>query len=294
VGADRVRSGWVYALASSDTPFVKIGLTTTSPAQRIREINNSQNYGPLGPWWQVDVRVVRDVAKIERILHRQLADRRAEIANTRELFSISPAEARALLGTIPAAELDRPVPVDQLRLRPDFMAYLLNLFRTSGLENFRDIQESWTFSLFPSTSGGRYFTLNIDRHEVAYSQPIRGEEELVLHALVVDRMILRDRQMKTWLRGFNGVSSLAPYSSSWGNAAKLQFEAKFDDCLGLFENTTLRRALLAYWYDALLRMRDRGARSLFARFHDYNATSEIFRHLEERDRFSAKASGNRT
>lgn len=37
----------------------------------------------------------------------------------------------------------------------------------------------------------------------------------------------------------------------------------------MFEVTAFRRALVAYWYDALLRMRDIGSRSLHARHHNY-------------------------
>ena len=287
-----MKTGWIYALRTDAIPCVKIGLTTTSPAQRISEINASPNYGPHGPWYQIDVRVVRDVATVETALHRQLADRRStDFPNTRELFNISPQEARAALDGIPDTMLAEKVPIDKLRLRPDFMAYLLELFRISGLSNFRDLQEAWTFTLFPSTAGGRFFTLNIDRHEVAFSHPLVDCDERVQNAIVVDAMVKSDRTVRTWLKRNDGRIRRTPYTSSWGNSVVLDFQTSFDESLGLMEITGFRRALVAYWYEALLRMRDKGTRSLFARFHNYDATSEIFRHLSERNRFLSRLPG---
>ncbi len=178
------------------------------------------------------------------------------------------------------------MPIHKLAVEPDYLDYLMSLFQNSGLENFRDIQESWTFSLFPSTSGGRFFTLNIDRHEVAYAQPIRGSEHQFF-SIVVDATIRKDREFKGLLRPYAGSIRSTPYVSNWGNAVSVGFEASFDEAIRLFQATAFRRALLAYWYDALLRMRDRGARSLFARFHNYDAVSEIFRHMDERKKFRA-------
>ncbi|MDG1470538.1 MAG: GIY-YIG nuclease family protein [Ascidiaceihabitans sp.] len=281
--------GWVYALRSDTCDFIKIGLTSTSPFQRVNELNHSINYGPLGPWQQLDIRQVKDVRSIETALHRRLqAKRVTTIAGAQELFAISPAEARAAFADIPDADLLLPVPVNRLNLDTNFVAYLMALFQNSGLENFRDLQESWTFSLFPSTNGGRYFTLNIDRHEVAFCMPIPGEPDIVHHSIIVDQMIAQDREFKNWLRDLGGWTEPVPHPSNWGNARKITLQATFEECLGLFANTGFRRALIAYWYEALLRMQERGTRSFFARFHNYDATSEIFRHLRETKNFRAR------
>jgi len=287
VGAARgVSEGWIYALTSEAVPLCKIGLTTTSPAQRIREINQSANYGPHGPWKELDVRRVRDVANVEKALHLRLAEQKSnDIPKTRELFRLSREEARAALDSIPAAELTEAVPIHELRIAPDFLDYLMALFQQSGLENFRSLQESWTFSLFPSTAGGRFFTLNIDQHEVAFSQPSPNGGDLVLHRVVVDEMVRRDRTFRRMLRQFGGRISRVGYRSNWGAAVAVDFEVPFGSALSLFEHTAFRRALIAYWYDALLRMQSSQSRSLFARFHNYDAVSEIFRHMEERRRF---------
>lgn len=158
------------------------------------------------------------------------------------------------------------------------------LFKNSGLENFRDIQESWTFSLFPRTAGGRFFTLNIDRHEVAFASPLNGSD-LQYFSIVVDASVANDRAFKKKLKPLAGTVRRAPYPSNWGNAVSVNFEANFDQASRISETTAFRRALVAYWYDALLRMRDLGNRSLHAKHHNYGAVSEIFRHMEDRRRF---------
>ncbi|WP_188672234.1 GIY-YIG nuclease family protein [Neptunicoccus cionae] len=284
-----MKSGWVYALYSNQSPLIKIGLTTTSPAKRIREINCSKNYGPLGPWLQLDVRQVKDTRGIEKTLHRQLNHyAHKDVPTASELFEISPNQAREALLQIPASELLAPLPITNLNLEPDFVAYLIALFRNSGIENFRDIQESWTFSLFPKTDGGRFFTLNIDKHEVAFSRPIASEPPLVHHEIVVDHMVLKDRDLKNWVRENGGLIKKTQYKSSWGNASTLVFQSTFDQARTLFQFPGFRRALIAYWYEALLRMQDRGTRSFFAKNHNYDAVSEIFRHMSEAHSFRAR------
>ena len=281
-----MKSGWVYALYSNNSPLIKIGLTTTSPKQRIKEINSSHNYGPLGPWLQLDIRQVKDTRGIETSLHRRLKSyHHKAVPTANELFEISPQDARDALQAIPVSDLLAPLPVNRLNLEPAFVSYLLTVFKNSGLENFRDIQESWTFSLFPSTAGGRYFTLNIDKHEVAFSAPFKEDTPFVYHQIVVDHMVLKDRDVKKWLRKHEGYIERTPYVSNWGNSVSVTFEATFEEACTLFEITGFRRALIAYWYEALLRMQDKGTRSFFARLHNYDATSEILRHMAEAKAF---------
>ncbi len=272
-------------LGSDAHTFHKIGLTTTSPAQRIKEINRDSTYGPFGPWYEIDVRKVRSVTQVESSLHRHLRGKRSlSIPRAREVFEVARDEARAALSIIPESDLADSVPIHKLMVEPDFINYLMALFKNSGLENFRDIQESWTFSLFPKTAGGRFFTLNIDRHEVAFAQPLK-DSEFRYFSIVVDESVRRDREFKKKLKPLAGTMSKTPYVSNWGSAISVNFAASFDEAARLFEVTAFRRALVGYWYDALLRMRDLGTRSLHAKHHNYGAVSEIFRHMEQRRRF---------
>ena len=291
MGAGCLRSGWIYALRSDNSSSIKIGRTSTTPFQRLRELNAHEVYGPLGPWQHLHLKQVRDTIAVETALHRKLSAFRSQaFGSARELFDISPQRARLELDAIPQADLTAPVPLNKLQLDPPFLHYLRSLFEYAGLENFKEIQEAWIFSLFPKTAGGRFFTLNIDRHEVAYSAPIVGEPDLVHHIIVVDRLAKRDRELKRWLKQNFGWFERIPYPSNWGDAIVVCFQAPFDDSLGIFELSGFRRALIAYWFDALLRMQERGTRSLHAKRHNYDATSEIFRHLAEMRAFrSVKA-----
>ena len=280
-----MKEGWVYVLGSETHPAHKIGLTTTSPAQRIKEINRDSIYGPYGPWYELDVRKVRNVNAVETSLHRLLNKKRSlRVPRAREVFEITRDEARAALFSIPEAEFTDSVPIQKLLIEPDFLDFLMALFRCSGLENFRDTQESWTFSLYPSTGGGRDFTLNIDRHEVAYAAST-DDPKLQVFSIVVDSSIAASREFRRSVKHLCTDISNAPYQSNWGNAAVVGLVAPFDEAARLLVSSVFRRALVAYWYDALLRMRDQDTRSLHAKRHNYGAVSEVFRHMEERRRF---------
>ena len=70
-----------------------------------------------------------------------------------------------------------------------FSSYIINLFKFTGLLNWLNIQGAWTFVLFPSTAGGRYFTINIGPHEVAFSS-LGSKSFPQLNMILVDRLIL--------------------------------------------------------------------------------------------------------
>ena len=44
----------------------------------------------------------------------------------------------------------------------------------------------------------------------------------------------------------------------------------------------MRRALVAYWVDALIDLQERGAMSGYARYHDYNAVAALVARLQSR------------
>ena len=284
MGAGCLRPGYVYALWSDNSPFIKVGRTTTTPFQRLNEINNASPYREHGPWHLLDCKNVVNCFELETALHRKLsALRTADVPSANELFQITRADALALLASIPTSDLWEAVPVAKLELEPEFNAYISRLFELTGIEAFLDQQEAWTFSLFPSTSGGRYFTMNIGRHEVAYSAlPFEQEDYYPpLHVLVVDALINREKDVKGWLKERNGRIDKTPYKSARPNAVAISFEGEFEEVLGLFEIPGFRRALIAYWYDALLEMRRKGTRSLFAKHHNYSAISSIVNHMRE-------------
>ena len=155
-----------------------------------------------------------------------------------------------------------------------------------------DQQEAWTFSLYPSTSGGRYFTLNIGKHEVAYSQAVYDKNKTQVgtyHMIFVDKLVGRDRSFKKYLRSKTGrISWFNHYISALPHGRSVLFYGKFDDVIGIFDQPTLRRGMAAYWYDALLGLRDRGSRSLFAKSHNHSAVTHIMDQLRQERAFEKR------
>lgn len=267
--------GFVYVMRSPATPLVKIGLSTRAPFFRARELNREGGYGGFFGWTVVDYREVRDCNRVESVLHARFAAfNEVRPDGARELFAIS--EENAVAALIEASEtyLSGAVPVGKLRLHPGLLAFLRCLFRETGLTQFLDCQEMWTLSVFNKTEGGRDFTLNIDRHEVAFARPLRGTGEN-LFMLAADRLILGVDEVADWLKDRDGFVSDLPYASALADGVGVEFSGSYDQALQFFELPMVRRALVAYWYDVLLNLRDREKRSFFARFHNHNAVAAI-------------------
>jgi hypothetical protein len=276
--------GHVYVLISPNCEYVKIGMTENPPAIRIRQINGSENYKWVGPWTLSDFREVYDCRAVELYLHSIFKARRVSDAGSAdELFRVAPAEVRHHLEKLDPGLLVRHDVVDKMFIEKDFVLYLQRLFQFSGLNNYLNLQGAWTFSLFPSTSGGRYFTINIDRHEVAFTTLPRSSvrknprqiEPAPLHALVVDRLIRDFSKVEEWIEQHNGEIIDDNYASALPRSTCLLFKSNFAEAEKVFALEGVRRALIAYWSEALIRMQERGALSLFARHHNYNAVAKL-------------------
>lgn len=150
------REGFVYVMRSQAVNWCKIGLSECAPHFRAKVLSADTVYGPIGPWSEVDFRQVQDRSAAETALHRCFARHRCKFETARELFDVSADEACAKLRDVVSANLVRGDLVAQMKLDPGLVAFLLDLFRVTGLNQFSDLQEAWTFSLFPSTSGGRF------------------------------------------------------------------------------------------------------------------------------------------
>lgn len=282
--------GFIYALQSDNCDCLKIGRTDTAPGQRLTQINSSANYGPLGPWRQITSIKVADTSTVERSIHQQLTSfRSTAYPRCSELFSLTPEAVRHALAKVPQSYRPDGVKIAKLDVDQPFLNYLLRMFEVTGLENFMDQQEAWTFSLYPSTNGGRYFTLNIGKHEVAFSTPLvnnDGSPNKIEHMIYCDSLVLRDPEFLQFLASRNGeVTDSITYSSGLENGVSVYFEGNFDEVVGVFDQPTLRRGVAAYWYDALLGLRDRGSRSFFARFHNHSAVTAIMDHLRKKRAF---------
>ncbi|MDD4861152.1 MAG: GIY-YIG nuclease family protein, partial [Smithellaceae bacterium] len=163
-------AGYIYILTSPKIDCVKIGGTDYPPLKRINEINMTEPYKSLGPWSLADFRQVKDWRKIEYHLHYSFRSCLSEsIDQQKELFHVPVQDVTKLLNEIDPEQIINKPKIDRMFQDENFLAYITNLFVFSGLMNWLNIQGAWTFVLFPSTSGGRYFTINIGPHEVAFS-----------------------------------------------------------------------------------------------------------------------------
>ncbi|MDR1185232.1 MAG: GIY-YIG nuclease family protein [Coriobacteriales bacterium] len=272
------RRGFVYILTSLNTGLIKIGGTEYLPAKRIKEINATNPYRSLGPWTSYDFRQVEDWRKIERHLHYAFKDFQAtDVEGQRELFKISPYEASLQLqGLDPAEQIGRPK-VDRLFNDRDFAEYLQRLFVCAGLLNWLDIQGFWTLSLFPATSGGRYFTLSVGSHEVAFSP--YADDNRQTHMIFVDKLLLDYSETVDWIARHDGGFCEENYVTADEHSVSVYFAGDFKEALDFLELPGVRRAIIAYWTERLVIAAERGSSSMFARFHNYNAVAELRRRI---------------
>jgi len=237
--------GFVYILTSPNTECIKIGGTDYPPAKRIKEINQSEPYKSLGPWSLADFRQVQDWRKVEYSIHYSLRSHlNLEIDRQKELFRISVHEASEILNSIDPEQIVNKPKVDRLFQDDLLLDYVTKLFIFTGLMNWLNIQGSWTFALFPSTSGGRYFTINLGPHEVAFST-IGKRDQKQVNMVLVDRLVLDFGEVINWISAHNGSITVDHYVTALPRSTSLVFEGDFNDALEFYSLDGVRRALIA-------------------------------------------------
>lgn len=267
--------GHIYALSSPVCQYVKIGGTDYVPLKRIREINCSEPYKSLGPWSLHDFRQVADWRKVETSLHYTLRSKLVtSILGQKELFAISPVEASELFEQIDESLVLKKPRIDRMFQDQEFSGFLGTLFRFTGLLNWLDLQGAWTFTLFPTTSGGRYYTINIGTHEVAFAS-LANSDRPSLHMLHMDRLIHDFRDVTTWVRRRHGGLVDDHYASALPRSTSVCFEGDFVDAREFLSLAGVRRAMIAYWAESLIQLQETGRSSVHAAHHNWNAVAEI-------------------
>ncbi len=266
--------GFVYILVSPNSNYIKIGGTERPIGERLRGINGTEPYADHGPWELSDFLHVTDWRLVEGGMHRHFVERNVrDIAGTRELFAVPPHEARIRLRLTDVALRVDHEKTDKVFKDRNVRLFLFKLFQLSGLYGSLDIQGAWALSLLPKTNGGRWFTLNIGPHEVAFStfKPISGKFE---HYLILDRLILEYPETIIWIGKHDGEVRKATYASA-ERAVTISFREDFANAERVFGLPGVRRALIAYWAEALADLRERKTKSVYARYHSYGAVSEL-------------------
>ena len=273
------QAGHVYVLTSSGSPFIKIGGTSHAPLKRIREINACEPYKGLGPWTLHDFRQVTDWRNVEYRLHYALRSKFATaISGQNELFDVAASDASVYLTELdPSLVVKKPV-IDRMFQDAEFAAYVEKLFRVTAILNWLDLQGGWTFSLFSATSGGRYYTLNIGRHEVAYAT-LPTRDRPAMHMVYMDQLFQDFEEPCQFLKAHDGEIHNDRYASCNGHSSAVFFTGSFADAAAFLDLPGVRRAILAYWCESLVQIQERGSLSLFARFHHWNAVAELHRRL---------------
>jgi hypothetical protein len=276
-GCQAVPQGFVYILVSANSNYIKIGGTGNPIGERLREINGTASYAEHGPWELSDFLHVTDWRLVEGEMHRHFRELNIRnVAATRELFSATPHEARLRLRLTNASLRVDHERTDQLFRDRSVVLFLHRLFQLSGLFGNLDIQGAWTLSVLPKTKGGRWFTVNIGTHEVAFTtrNPNGGR---VSHFLVLDRLILDYPETVIWVGRRNGEVHEAHYATA-ERAVIVSFEEDFASAEKFFALPGVRRALVAYWAESLADLRQRQSKSVYARYHSYDAVSELLQY----------------
>jgi hypothetical protein len=266
--------GFVYILVSPNSNYIKIGGTEGPISERLRGINGTESYADHGPWELSDFLHVTDWRLIESAMHKHFSKHNVgNVAGTRELFSVPPHEARTRLRQTDVALRVGHDKTSQIFRNLDLGLFLFKLFQLSGLYGNLDMQGAWTLTLLPKTNGGRWFTLNIGSHEVAFStyKAVGGKFE---HYLILDRLILEFPETIIWIGKHAGSVEEAPYASA-DRAVVISFWEDFASAERMFALPGVRRALIAYWAEALADLRERKTKSVYARYHSYDAVSEL-------------------
>jgi hypothetical protein len=170
---------------------------------------------------------------------------------------------------------------EQIFSNREVKLFLFRLFELSGLFGNVDIQGAWTLTLLPKTNGGRWFTLNIGSHEVAFSTK-RAGDTIVRHFIVLDRLILEYPDTIIWIGNREGSVDLAEYVAA-ERAVVINFNESFANAERFFALPGVRRALVAYWAEALADLRQRKAKSVYARYHSYDAVAELMEYKRAND-----------
>ena len=272
--------GFIYILNSPNSDYIKIGGSAYPPAKRIKEINSSEPYKSMGQWTLYDFRQVTDWRKVEYDLHYVFRDKQVtHIANQKELFELAPHAASERLSLIVPEMLVGKPKVDRMFTFSNFAEYIIKLFRLTGLLHWLDSQGAWTFTLFPTTNGGRYFTLNINSHEVAFATLAKGDSKSMF-MLYADLLLLDFSHTSKWLKRNGGRFSKSHYASALPHGTSVYFTGDFETALEFLSLPGVRRALLAYWIESLLIMSDNNKMSLYSKVHNYNAVAEIKKRIE--------------
>ncbi len=95
----------------------------------------------------------------------------------------------------------------------------------------------------------------------------------------MDKLVYDFPEVGVWLKSHDGGFTEGLYKSALPRATSACFSCEFSEAEKFFMLPGVRRALIAYWTEALIRMRERGTLSFFVKSHNYNAVAQLMERL---------------
>jgi hypothetical protein len=129
-------------------------------------------------------------------------------------------------------------------------------------------------TLFPTTNRARCFTINIGTHEVAFSTAEAGVAKAT-HMIHMDRLIRDFAEVKSWICDHEGQLIDNNYVTALDRSTSVFFKGDFGQAHDFLNLKGVRRAIIAYWTEALLYLQERGRTSVHARHHNWNAVAAL-------------------
>ena len=98
--------------------------------------------------------------------------------------------------------------------------------------------------------------------------------------LLVDKLIFDFEEVINWIKNHNGSIEVDSYVTALPRSVSLIFEGNFEEVIEFYSLDGVRRALIAYWNEALIDLKERGVMSVYAKYHNYNAINKIVKCLQ--------------
>lgn len=91
----------------------------------------------------------------------------------------------------------------------------------------------------------------------------------------MDRMVHDFKEVSSWVRKRNGSFEDDIYATGLYRSTLVLFEGDFDVALEFLSLNGIRRAIIAYWTEALIKLQEKGTVSTYSKNHNWNAVAEL-------------------